>query len=234
MTPKNPTILPGKRLQPPHLHLPAANLCGEAYTQREITPLLLHGEKRFWIPKGSSEKFLGAVLKKNPAPLWEKAKTWQNRFHLEAAEESPAIAGWLLLKNLAQCQSIREKQKPPFDHLRKPQSPLQILTTLNHFLFYDAGGPDPTKEMARRDLLAILVIKNLSDKQIQEEVLSCFSGKGYTQEDYPSWFKISYGFPDQTQKWNKTPLGYINTTTQRLLSREPEKVKQWLRKISLL
>lgn len=235
MTLKNPTILPGKRLQPPHLSPKAANLSPPHYQEGELLPLLLHAEKKFWLSKNSSPALLQEIVhQKNPLGLWEKAKTWQNKFQLSRAEESPALAGWMLLKNLAQCQKIRLKHRAPYTHLQNLTDPIQTLKTLNHFLFYNSQGTEEEKKTAQRDLLAILLLKHLPPKELQEEALRCFTDQTYLHENLPNWFKIAYGFPDRTGAWRKPSQAYIEKRLAQLLTLEKEKTKQWLQDIKMM
>jgi hypothetical protein len=235
MTLKNPTVLPGKRLHPPHLSPKAANLCPTSYQEVEILPLFLHAEKKFWVSKNTTQALLQEIVhKKNPMGPWEKAKSWQNRFQVSRAEESPALAGWMLLRNLAQCQKIRLQHKAPYPHLQNLTDPLQTLKTLNHFLFYNSQGTEEDRKTAQRDLLAILLLKHLNQKNLQEETLRCFANQAYLHENLPNWFKICYGFPNKTGGWEKSPQAYIEKRLAQLLPYENEKTKKWLQDLKML
>jgi hypothetical protein len=234
MTPKNPTILPGKTLGPEHLSLKEANICPTVIIETEITALLNHAESRLWIPKNSSKTLLEAAKQKNPLLLWEKAKGWHNRFRTDTPEESPAIAGWLLLQNLAQCQTIRESHKAPYAHLLLHSDITESLTALNRFLYYNAYGTKQQQETGQRDLYAIMLLKHLSPREIEQVAIECHKGNTFLNTAYPSWVKAAYGFPTKTNEWKPAPMDTIRKHLTFLLKKESTQTLQWIKTLNIL
>jgi len=229
---KNPTVLPGKELSGIHLSVQQANLCPLNILQEEILPLINLAEKKFWIQKGAGESLLKEVCDKNPIAAWRLAKDWHRKINITLPEESSALAGWMLLKNLAACQKIRQSQKKPYSQLigSIPES----LKRLNFALYYNSQGTASERQTSRRDLLAILLLKHSTPSQTEALCLKTFGSTNFTQTTSPPWLKLSHGFYTKSNEWVRIPTQQVDTLLSGLLTHEDIKTKTWLKTLHIL
>jgi hypothetical protein len=231
MRKRNPIVLPGKELSSYHLSVKSSNLCPIETLKTSILALLELANKRAWIPKGKKETYFNEVIQKNPEGLWAIAKHWHKKINTNVPEESAALAGWMLLKRQASCQKIRKHHKPPYVHLLNPKQ--ETLKKLNLYLYYNSQGTPQEKTTARKDLLAILLLKHMPEETQRELCVKSFGKKTFDTPTIPDWLKLSHGFY-HNQTWQELPNETMNTLTQSLLSKETEKTKKWIKHLNLI
>jgi len=228
---KNPTILPNKFLGAPHFSSSSASRCTDAFVSLEISPLLALAEKKFWVEKGASPRYVEEVIQKNPKAVWITAKNWPEKLREDSEEDGPAIAGWMLLRNLTICQKIRETHIPPYLHLVSESEPSTLLS-LNHHLFYNSSGNTKQKSTAVRDLLAILLIKHSQPAYLKEEVTRNFGGDAFYSAS-PNWLKLSHGIDSKYNGWKTTTQAYVASLVKTLLRKEPTSTIFWVKSLQL-